>query len=746
MTSPNSTEPNSKISLDSPDSPNNPFIWSNIALLAAVPWLLALSMAGLAVGDPVFPAWFEILLLGVPAIAVVTWLQWQQPFSPFSLWFLAKPADSLSERERQVLSLIKQSRNGWYTTGWIAASVAFVTGVIFCRIYLSAPLAQTIAPFPMGLRLFGIVWAEIFFLLSNVLLQAGISALRVQLTPESEVASLSPFAVEKVKNSFTTIGWQSPQLLKFFENNQIEEQVVSNDLPQIEESAQPEVIEEVSEIAIADPDVEESNEDVSEIAIAEFAEVDQSFEEPEEITEVSSELADQPDEIDNILVSELAEVEPEQLVTEPEPEELEPIAEVELSPEPNEMITDAVSDQPEIEEIQDLETTQIFTEVEHLETVIDHPEVEAEPIETAAEITDEVTKTPELEITQESENLADVETEAVATIVVEEFVEITQVVTELEEEVIVTVEDAEPIVENVDEEVIAAIEDTEEEVIVAIEDAEPIPENVDEEVIVTIDDAEPITESKIEEEVVIVAVENAEEEVIDEEVIVAIEDTEPIAENVDDVLETATEAEQEQEQAETTPENTADEPMVTSLEPLEVAETIGENTTNEQSQIDTAVENALMEFDINTVAKENKKTFGFAKKTRKVGSVQKKKGFGKSIKPSDDEIVDEPESIAIVEETAINAVEQSNDSDDLVTPTEETTETQKKSTQYLVEEFLVDKFLARIEELNNPNKDNENIQVDNSEPVNTSAPTPNNDEFADLEELIDRKTSSEESE
>lgn len=847
MTSSNSTEPNSNISLDSPDSRNNPFIWSNIALLAAVPWLLALSMAGLAVGDPVFPAWFEILLLGAPAIAVVTWLQWQQPFSPFSLWFLAKPADSLSERERQILSLVKQSRNGWYTTGWIAASVAFVTGVIFCRIYLSAPLAQTIAPFPMGLRLFGIVWAEIFFLLSNVLLQAGISALRVKLTPESELVSLPPFAVAKVKNSFTSIGWQSPQLLKFFENAQIEEQLVSNDLPQVEDSAQPEVTEpeviseqqdaqddgeseetvpessepaeviaeaessdlevnaevyeEVSEIAIADPALEASNVDVNEIAIAEFAEVDQITEEPEEITEVNSDFADQfadpTNAIEDILVSELAEVASEPLVTESEPEELEPeelepiAAELESSLEQNEMITDALSDQPEVEEIQGLETTQVFTEVEQCETVTDRSEVETELIEATAEITDEVMENQELEIIQDSEDLTNEKTEVVATIL-EEFVEAAQAIHEFNEEVIDSVEDTEKpitefneevivddvatVAENVEEEVIDSVEDIEEEVIAAIENADTIDEHIAEAVIVATEDAETTTSKS--EEKVIVGIANPEEEVIEEEVIVAVADTETTesqeeviasvsesetlaeVENVDDilttedVLETVTE-----QQVETTFEKTVDEPIADSLEPLEIAETITENIT-EQSQIDTAVENALIELDVNTVAKENKKTLGLAKKTRKAGIPQRKKGFGKSIKPSDAESGNVPETITIFEETAvsaepvINADEQSNDSahaDNLATSTEEPaaeiTETQKKSSKYLVEEFLVDKFLARLEELNNPDKDNKNTQVGNSEPANTSEPpTPKNDEFADLEALIDRQPSSEDSE
>ena len=200
---------------------NNPFIWGHIALLAGVPWLLSLSMAGLAVGDPVFPAWFEIILLGFPAIALVTWVQWQKPLSPFSLWVVAKPTESLSEHDRRILTLIKQYSNGWYVTGWIAIAVAALLSVGFCKIYISAPLAQAIAPFPNWLRFLGILWAEFFFLLSNVLLQAGFSTLRVQLTPESELLSLQPFAIAKIKNSFTNIAWRSPQLLKFFEDEQI---------------------------------------------------------------------------------------------------------------------------------------------------------------------------------------------------------------------------------------------------------------------------------------------------------------------------------------------------------------------------------------------------------------------------------------------------------------------------------------------------------------------------------------------
>jgi len=56
------TSPNPFALSDNNSISNHPFIWGNIAFLAGVPWLLVLSMAGLAVGDPVFPSWLEIFL------------------------------------------------------------------------------------------------------------------------------------------------------------------------------------------------------------------------------------------------------------------------------------------------------------------------------------------------------------------------------------------------------------------------------------------------------------------------------------------------------------------------------------------------------------------------------------------------------------------------------------------------------------------------------------------------------------
>lgn len=420
MTSPHPSNPTSNISLG-----NNPFIWGNIALLAVVPWLLALSMAGLAVGDPVFPEWFEIFLLGFPAIALVAWVQWQQPISPFSLWFVAKPSESLNDQERQILTLVKQHSNGWYVTGWIAKAVAIVMSAIFCKIYISAPLAQAIAPFPSGLRLFGILWTEIFFLLSNVILQAGISALRIKLTADTELNGLKLFNPEKIKSSFTSVGWKSPQILKFFEEDAISG--VSDYSPKVEVAKPPLDVNESQEV----PDTEsiEPNNLITEVepdAVSEINAVEDTVCETEAIADITEDLVVKPLEFvkdseveESLDFSEIiAEPEIETIAQEEciqEPEELEPIGffaapeieslnvidtsfETEIEPATNTEIADVSLDHDFVEEAEDLEFSEIIAE-ESLIEAISEPEVEQLIEDTQFE------SNINLEIVQETEGL-----------------------------------------------------------------------------------------------------------------------------------------------------------------------------------------------------------------------------------------------------------------------------------------------------------------------------------------------------
>jgi len=188
----------------------DPFVWIHVALLAAVPLTLVLSMIGLAVGDPVFPGWLETLLLGLPPIGLTVWLQWQKPLSLFSLWVVHKPSESLNEDQRRILTILKS-----YVTGWVAVVAGVFIYVIFRQMFITAPLAAGIIPFPSILRLVGVLWSVVFLLISSLLWQTGVAALRILLVSETEFANTVPYEIDRIKAGFTILGNRSTKLLEF---------------------------------------------------------------------------------------------------------------------------------------------------------------------------------------------------------------------------------------------------------------------------------------------------------------------------------------------------------------------------------------------------------------------------------------------------------------------------------------------------------------------------------------------------
>ncbi|GBO52249.1 hypothetical protein APA_5339 [Pseudanabaena sp. lw0831] len=684
MTSPHPPNPTSNISLG-----HNPFIWGNIALLAGVPWLLALSMAGLAVGDPVFPEWFEIFLLGFPAISLVAWVQWQQPISPFSLWIVSKPSESLSDRERQILTLVKQHSNGWYVTGWIATAVAIVMSAIFCKIYISAPLAQAIAPFPAGLRLFGILWAEIFFLLSNVLLQAGVSALRIKLTAESELNGLKPFNPEKIKSSFTSIGLPSPQLLKFFEEDTAIAQV-SDEAPQGEVAEQPLDINEPKEAPDAEA-IEPSNfiAEVAPEAVPEInALVEDTLFETEAIADKVEELIADPvefvedsedieslDSTDTIsqpeietiphegIFQETEELEPIEFFAAPKLEDLDIIdtsSEPEFEPETDTEVADVSLDNDFVEDVAELEIGAIGAEELVIEMI---SETEAgqfiEEIQTESSLDIETSQAVELE-----------PAEIVEEIEVELFGDITDPTSEPEIEESATSENA-AVLEvadvSLDEQFVDEGEELEISEIIAEESLiETISEPEIEQFI-----EEPRIEVTLNQEIVQENEELNPFELVEDEksdIGAALDSTEGEA-NLDEVI-----AEEGDElEAFETPE----EPELTFLEipdaspeakfeeteqdeaNLELAITVqDEEFTEEDEELESLenIEDYEVEETSNTIlTSDDRRSLDFLKKSRKTGGSQKKQGFGKSIKRdvvSSPEII-EPESAKATEPEAI---------------------------------------------------------------------------------------------
>ncbi len=665
MTSPHPPNPTSNISLG-----NNPFIWGNIALLAIVPWLLALSMAGLAVGDPVFPEWFEIFLLGFPAIALVAWVQWQQPISPFSLWFVAKPSESLSDQERQILTLVKQHSNGWYVTGWIAMAVAIVMSAIFCKIYISAPLAQAITPFPAGLRLFGILWAEIFFLLSNVILQAGISALRIKLTAESELNGLKPFNPEKIKSGFTTVGWQSPQILKFFEEDAIAQ--VSDDLPKIEVAEPSPDVKESQEAPDAEA-IEPSNfvAEVTHEAVSDIdALVEDSMSEPKAITDTSEDLIAEPLKFveDSEVVESFGSLKSTEIISEPEietipqeeiiqePEELAPIeflaspeietlditdtsSEPDIEPETNTEVADVSLDNDFVEEVEELEISAIDAEESLTETISETDSVPfIEEIQAEISLDEEMSQTEELE-----------PTEIVAEIENEQFLDITDPTSEPESATVLEVADV-----SLDEQL---IEEAEESLTETISESE-IEQFVEEPQIETISNQEIVQETEE-----LNPFELVEDEKSDIEAFLNATKNEPILDEEIDEEAEELESFEIPEEPELTFLEIPDAIPESEIEGNEQAETkleisddiLEEQFTEDSEEVESleTIEGETEEVSNTALTSDSKRSLDFLKKSRKIGGAQKKQGFGKPIKR---DIVSSPD--AVEPDEPVQAVEQ----------------------------------------------------------------------------------------
>ncbi|MBW4576794.1 MAG: low-complexity tail membrane protein [Aphanothece sp. CMT-3BRIN-NPC111] len=187
---------------------SEPFLWIHLAGLAALPLFLELCWVGLAVGDPLLPVWLELVLVASVGIAPILWMQLIRPFDIFSILALAIKPEQLTPKQRRILSLFNTPANRFVA---ICAAV-FMLWVLW-QIYRAAPVAASVAFFPPGWRLAGLLLAGWAFLASNLFLQVPVAVLRVLLTSEAVFAKTEPYPVERIPQDFTMPGWQVNQIL-----------------------------------------------------------------------------------------------------------------------------------------------------------------------------------------------------------------------------------------------------------------------------------------------------------------------------------------------------------------------------------------------------------------------------------------------------------------------------------------------------------------------------------------------------
>jgi hypothetical protein len=186
----------------------DPYLWIHLAGLAALPIFLELCLVGLAIGDPILPAWLELLLVAGVGIAPVLWMQWQRPFYIFSIVLVALKPDQLTEDQRRLLTQFKSQRQRWLAVG---AAIALFFGLRWMFV-VAAIASETVPAWPGG-RATGLLLAAAAFLASNLFLQVPVSVAGVMLTGDSDFIQLTPYPLEQIRPSFTLLGLQIRQIL-----------------------------------------------------------------------------------------------------------------------------------------------------------------------------------------------------------------------------------------------------------------------------------------------------------------------------------------------------------------------------------------------------------------------------------------------------------------------------------------------------------------------------------------------------
>jgi hypothetical protein len=231
---------------------SDPYLWVHLAGVAAVPIFLELCLLGLGIGNSLMPLWFELVFVGGLGIAPILWMQWQKPFSIFSLLLLAIRPDRLSEEQRKILSLFKAPVNRI-----LAVLVAIALTFTLWQLYCIAPITSG-RVLPNATRGVGLLIAAIAFFFSNLFLQVPVSVLRVLLVGENTFEKTEPYPVEQISTAFTVLGLRVKKILPTLMAAPSKPVVIRPEAPLKEEKE--EVLETVDEVkAVATETVEGSD-------------------------------------------------------------------------------------------------------------------------------------------------------------------------------------------------------------------------------------------------------------------------------------------------------------------------------------------------------------------------------------------------------------------------------------------------------------------------------------------------------
>jgi hypothetical protein len=186
----------------------DPYLWIHLAGLAALPLFLGLTWLALGIGYPLPLYWLELAFLLLVGIFPVFWMQWTRPFDIYSLLVVALKPEKLTQEQLKILSLMKNKKQRL----WSLIAALLMIG-IFWKLYEWAPLSVLSWDFLPQNRILGLFLAALAILASHLFLQVPLAVISVLLTPGKEWEITPPFALAKIRESFTLLGWKVDKII-----------------------------------------------------------------------------------------------------------------------------------------------------------------------------------------------------------------------------------------------------------------------------------------------------------------------------------------------------------------------------------------------------------------------------------------------------------------------------------------------------------------------------------------------------
>ncbi len=188
-----------------------PFLWIHIAGIVVFPLWMALTVIGLATGDPILPVWLEQLLVLAIGTGLVARMQIRRPFYLFSVLVVSLPPAQLSPQRCRILSSF-QTR----TYRLVPLLVILVMILLGEWLYDIAPLFHRLSFLPES-RWIGLGVAILGFWGANLFIQIPAAAAWVLSSDQHQLDQYSPVDPESVEDQFTVVGKRWSNLLSRWE-------------------------------------------------------------------------------------------------------------------------------------------------------------------------------------------------------------------------------------------------------------------------------------------------------------------------------------------------------------------------------------------------------------------------------------------------------------------------------------------------------------------------------------------------